>query len=348
MSRIFFFLLTLFPFFTFAQEGGYLFVLFDAGETIALTPVIEELMREGEQVEVLVMGTAHNLMPKKRNIEEVDRRWNRHQLLPEKRLKEILSHYQPQVVVLGVASKIQGQIGAFFRGKAQIIAYYDHFNPIESSPYAELIREIERDVDLFLVPSTIAASSSLAQNIQIVGNPSIEQMIDEIKCVDSLTLKRKLGLNLNSPIMTYIGGYDSDYKEALCLFAKFRSRFSNYQLIVCPHPKTNGLLEKQVFPDGVFLKAPMTSTEAIALADVVICHRSTLGIKALFARKKVIFVDPSPNPMVEKWGAFFANTEREFTQALSADEFYLKQHVPMQSSALIREILKQEVVNVAK
>ena len=123
----------------------HLFVLFDAGETHALKPVIEDLIACGETVDVLALGTAQTLLPEAPTISEVDRTWDRYTPLPE---TQILESYFPDVVIIGVASAIQLQVAKFFEEAATIVAYYDNFNPIDRSVYASLIREIEPEVDL--------------------------------------------------------------------------------------------------------------------------------------------------------------------------------------------------------
>lgn len=306
--------------------ASHLFVLFDAGETVALKPVIEALITEGETVDVLALGTASTLMPEAAILAEVDRTWDRYKPLSQERLEEILSAYDPTVVTLGVASKIQAQVAAFYQEEVRVVAYYDNFNPIERSTYPTLIREIESLADLFLVPSTLAAHSSHAQNVQIVGNPSIEQLIQEIEEIDVTDLKNRLGFE--GPFITYIGGYGSDYEEAFTLFMQCLESFPEYQVIICPHPKS----------DESF--CPCTTTEAVALADVVVCHRSTLGIKALFAGKKVIFVDPIYHPMAEEWGAFWAGTPEAFVEAMMSEPTKTQETVPFNAQELLLKSIK--------
>ena len=190
------------PFFAFAKV--HLFILFDAGETYALKPVIEKLIQEGEEVDVLALGTAQKLMPEAHTILEVGPAWDRYAPMSE----EAFTFYHPDVVILGTASKIQLQFAEVFQDKATVVAYYDNFNSIESSHYVDLIQEIEPLTDLFLVSSELAAKSSHAKNIHIVGNPNIEEMIEQIGRVDSISIKKELGLDLTKPIITYIGGYD--------------------------------------------------------------------------------------------------------------------------------------------
>ena len=139
--------------------------------------------------------------------------------------------------------------------------------------------------------------------------------------------------------MAYIGGYDVDYPEALELFASAMQDFPNIQLVMCPHPKSDGSLEQRLFPNATLSQ---DSLAAIKQADVVVCHRSTLGIKSLLAGKKVIFVDPAAHPMAEEWGAFLATDALSFQKAMQTDVQKAKGAVPKQSVFFFRILLTNE------
>jgi len=334
MKKFLYFCLFLLPIFGFAKT--HLFVLFDAGETYVLQPVIEDLKAQGEVVDVLALGTSQSLMPNAKTLLGVDRFWDRYQMLLETQLEDICATYEPEVVTIGVSSKIQLQIAQKFQKKASIVAYYDNFNPIERSVYAPLIREIEAHVDLFLTASEFGAASSHAKEVHVVGNPDLEKMISKINEVDRPTIKEKLGLHPTCPVVTYIGGYDTDYEEGLRLFATGMDFYPNYQIVICPHPKSDGSLEKSYFQKACF---PEDTIAAIALADVVVCHRSTLGIKSLLAGKKVIFVDPVFSLTPKEWGAYSAGDTESFHFAMDQKESKVKGKIPDQSILLFRLLL---------
>ena len=323
MKKFLCLILLLLPLCGFAKT--HLFVLFDAGETHALQPVMEDLIEQGETVDVLALGTAQTLLPDAPTVQEVGRSWDRYAPLPD---SQLLSVYSPDVVIIGVASTIQLQVAKAFEGKATVVAYYDNFNPIDRSVYASLIRDIEPHVDLFLTASDKGAASSHAKEVHTVGNPDVEKLIEALQECDS-----------DSQVMAYIGGYDTDYPEALELFATAMHPFSSYQLVMCPHPKSDGSLEQTLFPCATFSQ---DSLAAIKQADVVVCHRSTLGIKSLLAGKKVIFVDPAAHPMAEEWGAFLATDVLSFQKAMEAEAQVAKGKIPKESILLFRILLTNE------
>lgn len=245
----------------FALWGQTLFVLFDAGETLALTPVIERLKEKGE--EVLVLKYDPKTM-------------DRFERLPE----EEVASYAPDVLVVGDASQAQLQFVQALKGKAEIFCYYDNPLEIDRIPYAELIRTFEKKVDHFLVPSRCAAQSSSAKNPTVVGNPDLDFFEAEVE---------------NYPItpgrVVYIGGYDIDYEEA---FKHFVKKFQAYEgeVVVRPHPKTDGSLEKRL-TEGTLIQVgeSLSTVESLGRAELVVIHRSSLGTKASLCGKKVLSIE---------------------------------------------------------
>lgn len=253
------FLLLLFPFSLWAQT---LFVLFDAGETVALTPVAKELERRGEEVTILKFD------PQTRN--------RYAPLSPEE-----IEKYHPDVLVVGDASYLQLQFLKAFKGKAKTICYYDNPLEIDKIPYAALIREFEKEADLFLVPSGLAAKSSSAPKWEIVGNPDLDRFEEEIRSI-----------SVSPGRVTYFGGYDSDYEDAFKAFVAIYKDYKEGEVVVRPHPKTDGKLEKK-WTEGTSIKVgeSLSTLEAVGASERIIIHRSSLGTKAAIVGKKVFSIE---------------------------------------------------------
>lgn len=374
----FFFTILFLPLISWAAAplASTLFLLYDAGETKALLPVIHRYKEDGLNFQVIALGTARHLieeemLPKEYVIdiekelqveEKIDRNWDRYHSLSQKTLSKIKEYVMPRILVMGVASEIQAQFAATYQGSAKIVAFYDNVNPISRSVYEPLIRKIENISDLFLVPSKEAAASSFHKSPYIVGQPALDE------CVHSLSqqkgeikekMRNALGLSADLPLIAYIGGYDSDYREAFQLFCQSIFPVKGYQVLLSPHPKTEGKLEQEVLArekgEGkvLFLKKPYSSLDAAALADLIVCHRSSLGVQLAFAGKKVIFLDlpqsKVPNPAVEEWKiAYMALSKEEFQSLLLAkeekghtsEEAYKRAGIPMKSSEIIFSILR--------
>lgn len=298
-----------------------LFVLFDAGETYALRPVIQKCQEEGRDFKVLRRGTAETI-----DLEIDDRYFAQNDDL------------SPKVVVIGVCCRWQHEMAQKFQKKAKVIAYYDNFNAIDDMPFASLIREIEKEVDLFLVPTPEAARSSRSEHVQIVGQPDLLSFARKLETFPHLPMKKQIA---------YIGGYDTDYEAAFRLFV--RSSEGN-EVVVCPHPKTDGSLERRVLREegrDDIQVAIQGSTEVIAESSVVVCHRSTLGIKAAFAGKHVIFFDlpeTESNQIVTRWGVAQRVTDQDsFLHALEHPvhprEKFQEAGVPLNATQLIYDYL---------
>lgn len=240
MKKIIFFLLP------FALWADYLFVLHDVGETVALTPVIEELRGRGETVEVIQLDST-----------------DRYALVE-------VACAPPDVLVVGDASMGQLQYVRAFKGKTKTVCYYDNALEIDLIPYVDLIREFEQEVDLFLVPSALAAKSSRVKT-HIVGNPDLDRFENKVREFEVIPGR-----------VVYFGGYDTDYEQAFLAFLNLYP-----EAIVYPHPKTDGSLERSY---GAQI-GEKSSLQAVGEAETVVIHRSSIGVKAALSGKIVYSVE---------------------------------------------------------
>jgi len=175
-----------------------------------------------------------------------------------------------ETLVVGCSSAGQLQYLEAFKGKSKTVCYYDNALEIHRIPYRALIREFERKADHFLVPSITAANSSIRKAL-IVGNADLDKFEEEVGKYEEVKGR-----------VVYFGGYDDDYKEAFKAFISLYPR-----AIVYPHPSTDGNLERSF---GAYIgKDP--SIKAVGEAEYVMIHRSSIGVKASIAGKKVYSVD---------------------------------------------------------
>ena len=85
--------------------------------------------------------------------------------------------------------------------------------------------------------------------------------------------------------------YDDDYEEALRYFVQAYQDFQG-EVIVRPHPKTDGALEKRLTEGTSIQVGEMLSTaESLGRAECIVIHRSSLGIKASLSGKKVVSIE---------------------------------------------------------
>ena len=317
-----------------------LFIFFDAGETNAMTPVLAKLKNENKSFLVLTFGTSSTLkldeklspeyvINSERVIDlDVDRNWNRYKGLPQEQIKRIKETFSPKTIITGVSSVIQQQLTEAYQGEAKIIGYFDNYGPMDNISYASIVREIEKNLDTLMVPSKDVAATAEIKNVVVVGQPSLEASIASFRHVDNDAVFKKTGLLKNRKVVSFMGGYDPEYKDVLTVFVQGMTAFPDYQTVLRPHPKTDGSLEQRVIDEQkcghcVVSQTDMTTTEAVAISDVVVCHHSTVGIQAIFLGKKVIYVEVP--------GATFTNPD------LSAWHFSKQVTTPQDFVAVLKE-----------
>lgn len=303
------------------SQVDYLFVFYDAGETRALLPVVEKLILEKRSVLVLTMGTAlkivSNILPAENLInvgtligQNIDATWKRDEKISVAQINAIKKQIHAKVVITGVASRVQHQILENYQDDAFTASYVDFIGPIEYLPYAALARSFVSISDLIMVPDKLSAQSLNSDKVKVVGHPAMENWIQQAKNVDQEKVKNMLNLDKNKPIITFVGGYEADYAAVFALFMEAVKPLTDYQVLISPHPKTQGDIEKAYLENQDCQNCQLTMDKvstlaAITVSDKVLCRRTTVGIQALFLNKKVIYIDlpgqALPNPDVSHW-----------------------------------------------
>lgn len=148
----------------------YLFVLFDAGETHALLPVIRKINDQKMKCIVLALGASSDLITNdlKNSVVElssvhvnsnINNCWPRTLGLQKDSIKAIVSGIKPKKVVTGVASEIQGQLlEAYAKTGAATFAYRDNINPEGSGDYFQQAVKVQNKA------ATVLFSSDNAMN----------------------------------------------------------------------------------------------------------------------------------------------------------------------------------------
>jgi hypothetical protein len=228
----------------FAEKTEILFHLHDAGETNALLPVIRQL--ETDYL-IVTSGVSEKLLVG----------------IPPERLRSFQQYslIEPNEVVTGVASELQGEVLDFFRNKGVLtFAFWDNFNADGESPYFKTAHGVEPRADILLLPCESLVEAFPNRLVRVVGHPTLDPKV------------------LNK-IALWVGGYGKDYEEAYELFLKGMAGVEGVTVIVQHHPKTGR-------------KNDLKIDEALSLADLVICHQSTASFQALAANKPVLHVIP--------------------------------------------------------
>lgn len=348
-------------------QTDYLFFLVDAGETYALLPVIEKMQAYDKDYVVLVEGTARQIIkesqiPPTKVISfeefgiEVPHTFPREHQLKTKEVEKISSRIQALLMVSGVASEMQGQlIDAYSKKNVLTVAYWDNFNATGEDSYFKMGHKVARKASTLFLPSKRVAQDKSFNPIpeskrMVVGQPSIESW-RLVKTYKKDNLYKVLKSNKEQKHLTYVGGYGTAYEEGFKLFLKSVGdrAYSSYRLMISPHPKTDGRFEKQLvkasqslLPETTVLSGELTTKEAVAISDVVICHRSSVGLQAASIGKPVIYVVPQTEDfkdmLVDTGVAKCVHTPESFKQAINQvltkpqPNFYEKTGLPKGST----------------
>ena len=120
-------------------ELDELYVLYDAGETSVLKPVIEKSIAEGRKVRVIKIATADNLISSNENFLSINdvlgtliasESFERHDRVDPSKIESLLEKYRPTKVITGMVSSVQNQIAEAYSSFARIYGVYDSFNPV--------------------------------------------------------------------------------------------------------------------------------------------------------------------------------------------------------------------------
>jgi hypothetical protein len=305
------------------------FVVYDAGETLALLPVAARLAevdvpvdwvpltpwaadllndRDGTYLE-LPQGAAQMPHARDRFASTNTSYWE------EKLLRD-----RPGVAVLGMVSEAQGQIARRF-GEVGIPTrgFHDGFQqPGSGSVAASTVRAF----DGIWVPTTTVQKgfSALGVETVVVGQPSLEAWRRASVEVDADAIRTRQGLGPDDRILLFAGQYGPGYNEVLGSFLDAirgpLARDSTLVLVVSHHPRTDGALERAALSDAGLPRAAMaqeglSTMELAVAAEVVLTWMSTVGIQAAFMGRPVVYYSPPPTFQAELVGLGAASLAHE-------------------------------------
>lgn len=330
-----------------------LFVLFDAGETNGLLPVLKRLDSEEKDFRVIVMATAETLIPPtlfhgKRltlldlDIQEfIDTKTIRTTELNDSSLRQLATRIDPALVLVGTASRIQQQALKCFPHAVKM-AFVDNFNYDPQQENYSTFKEVQSVAQHVLCPS-INVANMLSKGKEdhlpcyhVVGKPSIEQWSKELAIADLAAAFQASGLDpYGGPVVALIGGYGPGYEIINPLFdtCAEKLRAEGYQVIFQPHPK--------VAPPK------MKTTDVLAIADFVVGYNSSVIFDAALLGKNVVYLAPKEIPFNH-----FAIQEGYLTSVQSIQELvdYLRSgktpvdlkkelHIPSNSTEIILQLI---------
>jgi hypothetical protein len=212
---------------------------------------------------------------------------------------------QSTVCVTGLVSGVQRQWAEFFRRQGRrVVGYYDGFR-VHRDPGRNPANAFQGILTDMITPSSDTAAYFRANGfgripVAALGQPTLETVAQAVQQTNPAVLARQLGIPSGRPTLLFIGQYGTMYAQAFQTFCQAAQRFPNANLLVSLHPNVavDGRLEHAMIQQyGLqnrvrILPKTIPTAQALALADVVLSHNSTLTVPAFVQGKPVVFVGP--------------------------------------------------------
>ncbi len=354
-----------------AKGPSTLFVLYDAGETKGLQPVFKELDKKSIDYAILAFSTALSLVESQQPAKSFDKNcgvvlsaerihWSRTRKLSEKQIAKLKGCVRPKVIVTGVVSEVQAQVARSYKKEAFVAGFYDAFSPPEEDTL--VVRAGDSWDEIWIPTNKLSSSLLKGHRLRVVGQPSLEHWAQTTANVDPRKIYAKLELAATRPMVLYAGGYGRDYAEAFRLFVRATRAFPSLTFLLSLHPKVDGKLEKQILreegAENIQVVPKTIDTKSVSvIAEVIVCHRSTVGVQALFMNKPVIYLDlPTGNytnvAIQENW-AVQVRSLNEFQKVLerlvkkkSGDkplDIYSLAEIPRRATLLISRVIEDRL-----
>ncbi len=299
-------------------------VVYDAGETLGILPTIPILNAHGVEViwvpltpwtrSLLENANQPHVISFPDKIDEMPHLSDRFNVGKiDYWLKQMVVE-KPQLVIFGIASKIQEQLATRFKELGiPTVGFYDSFDPASAN---SIVVKVARVVDEVWVPTEAIKESLRALGIEpvlVLGQPSVENWIRTANEINPADIFRRQGVSPQQTVVLFAGQYGEGYKEILHSFAfemhKEAASNPNLTVIFSPHPRSDGQVERDIiarFPSSQFMMAAsgLTTVELASIAAIVVTWRSTVGIQAAFIGKPVIYynftTDEFSNDLITK------------------------------------------------
>lgn len=214
-----------------------------------------------------------------------------------------------------IVKKYQDQVSV------EVAVLRDNLNPVGDTDYFKVAAQVQHFSNKIVVTSQASAETMPKdKTIVVVGHAPIEQWQQQAQSLDKNSIKERLGFNLSDRIVVYSGSYGDGYEEAFRQFLQMiqdhRITASNLHILIVPHPRYRGVLEKTLYlgldenvknnirivsesEENSLLR--IKSLEALVIADVVVvCDAtSTVVAQANVLKKKVLYINSKVSQIAE-------------------------------------------------
>ena len=286
-----------------------LFCPYDIADSNIMKRLMQECEKQHVTYKILPFGKADEVFknnPYLASDNFPDVKWDREKTLETEHITLIKNKIKSKIVIAGMASAIQAQILNVFKAEnTYTIAFYDNFDSVEGKEYVQAFLKQVDQIDEYFLPSqtTLPGFQNLDKakhsKLSVLGQPALEDWDDIFSNTNKDDLKKKLGLAPLDQVILFVGGYDDTYKEYFQLFVKAMKALkgnSDIKIFVTYHPKTDGSLERSVIEEEkadtikVIDKDGPSTAEIATISSILCCHKSSVGIQALYAGVPVVYV----------------------------------------------------------
>ncbi len=290
-------------------EVDVLFCTYDISDSASLKRIMAEFDQLNVTYKVLAFGKSVDVFherPEFIKLDLPDVTWDREKKLGQEHLNLIKKTLKPRMVIAGMASATQAQVLNLFKGDgAYTIAFYDNFDAPENKEYIQEFLKIIGPIDEYFLPSQTTLTgfqkmdATKQAKLSVLGQPALEDWEEIFAKTNRDELSFRLNVDKGDKVILFVGGYDDTYKEYCRLFVKAMKAFENnphIKIFVTYHPKTDGSLERGIIAEEnatnikVIDKNGPSTAEVATIANVLVCHKSSVGVQALYVGLPVVYV----------------------------------------------------------
>ncbi len=286
-----------------ALKTTLLYVLFDAGETLALEPVMLQNEQNGVDYKILAVGTAERLMRHHAHLLQPDHICHiklpdnpeRQQSLNKNILHKLTACIKPNIIITGMVSRFQSNIVKQYKQdlKTNAVGFYDSFNVEKNIPW---LNELSKYLDTAITANSVIAQSLKATYPAInpipLGHPTIDIWRSHME-----KNKHNFPEKDSRPRLLYVAGYGKPFIGSFKSFLEAARSLSLYDIMITPHPKTGGEIIgpmiESVHLDYIQIVKDKGTMEMASKVDVIVCHQSTACVQAALSGKPVVYFDTS-------------------------------------------------------
>jgi hypothetical protein len=201
-----------------------------------------------------------------------------------------------------MVSVVQGELASGLREvEIPVVGFHDGFQP--PGPESISLAVAGHFAEIW-VPSERVRDGYQALGFEstVVGQPSLESWRRTAERTDPEDVRRRQGVSAADRVLLFAGQYGPGYREVLRSFLEavrgVLGADPGLILVLSPHPRTDGSVEREVLraldpgPRVVMSTEGLSTMDLAVVAEAVLTWASTVGTQAAFMGKEVVYFSP--------------------------------------------------------